>query len=163
MSGKLAVSLKPRDLLVIQVRKTSFSYYCPPGQLKGAVILSSIKSAFPLVLVTFHTVDVLLFCTRCNCKLIFKNRFYLVSANSTNLGTRFYTLKLCRLKSGLFSLFSDVITRHCFLVGGGGGTVGSQSPASRTSFSRLPYFFVPLSPDSRPLLCFSRYHVNHAV
>ena len=47
--------------------------------------------------------------------------------------------------------------------GGGGGTGGSQSPASRTPFSRLPYLFVPLSPDSRPLLCFSRYHVNHAV
>ena len=46
MSGKLAVSLKPQDLRVIQVRKTSFSYCCPPGQLKGAVILSSIKSAF---------------------------------------------------------------------------------------------------------------------
>ena len=36
-------------------------------------------------------------------------------ANSTNLGTRFYTLKLCRLKSGTFSLFSDVSTKHCFL------------------------------------------------
>ena len=45
--------------------------------------------------------------------------------------------------------------------GGGGGWPGSQSPAYRTPFSRLPYFFVPLSPDSRPL--FSRYHVNHAV
>ena len=44
-----------------------------------------------------------------------------------------------------------------------GGTGGSQSPASRIPFSRLPYFFVPLSPDSRPLLCFSSYHVNHAV
>ena len=33
----------------------------------------------------------------------------------------------------------------------------------RTPISRLPYFFVLLSPDSRPLLCFSRYHVNHAV
>ena len=44
-----------------------------------------------------------------------------------------------------------------------GGTGGSQSPASRTPFSRLPYVFVPLSLDSRPLLCFSRYHVNHAV
>ena len=31
-----------------------------------------------------------------------------------------------------------------------------RSPASRT-------FFAPLSPHSRPLLCFSRYHVNHAV
>ena len=40
---------------------------------------------------------------------------------------------------------------------------GSQSLASRTPFSRLPYFFVALSPDSRPLLCFSCYHVNHAV
>ena len=40
---------------------------------------------------------------------------------------------------------------------------GSQSPASRTPLSRLPYLFVPLSPNSRPLLCFSRYHVNHAV
>ena len=47
--------------------------------------------------------------------------------------------------------------------GGGGGTGGSQSPASRTPFSRLPYLFVPLSPDSRPLLCFSRYLVNDAV
>ena len=36
-------------------------------------------------------------------------------ANSTNLETRFYTLKLCRLKSGTFSLFSDVSTKHCFL------------------------------------------------
>ena len=36
-------------------------------------------------------------------------------ANSKNLGTRFYTLKLCRLKSGTFSLFSDVSTKHCFL------------------------------------------------
>ena len=41
----------------------------------------------------------------------------------------------------------------CWLWGGGGGgTGGSQSPASRTPFSRLPYLFVPLSPDSRPLL-----------
>ena len=47
--------------------------------------------------------------------------------------------------------------------GGGGGTGGSQSPTSRTPFSRLPYVFVPLFRDSRPLLCFSRYHVNHAV
>ena len=47
--------------------------------------------------------------------------------------------------------------------GGGGGAGGSQSTASRSPFSRLPYFFVPLSPDFRPLLCFSRYHVNPAV
>ena len=33
---------------------------------------------------------------------------------------------------------------------GGGGTGGWQPPASRTPFSRLPYLFVPLSPDSRP-------------
>ena len=45
----------------------------------------------------------------------------------------------------------------------GKGTGGSWSPASRTPFSRLPSFFVPLSPDSRPLLCFSRYHVNYVV
>ena len=35
--------------------------------------------------------------------------------NSTNLGTRFYTLKLCKLKPGTFYLFSDVSTKHCFL------------------------------------------------
>ena len=29
------------------------------------------------------------------------------------------------------------------------------------TISRLPYILSPLSPDSRPLLCFSRYHVNH--
>ena len=46
---------------------------------------------------------------------------------------------------------------------GGGETGGSQSPASHTPFSRLPYVFVSLFPDSRPLLCFSRYHVNCAV
>ena len=40
--------------------------------------------------------------------------------------------------------------------GGGGGTGG-------VTISRLPYVFVPLFPDSGPLLCFSRYHVNHAV
>ena len=37
----------------------------------------------------------------------------------------------------------------------GGGTGGSQSPASRTPFFRLPCVFVPLSHDFRPLLCFS--------
>ena len=47
--------------------------------------------------------------------------------------------------------------------GSEGGTGGSESPTSPTLFSRLLYFFVPLSPDSRPLLCFSRYHVNHAA
>ena len=36
------------------------------------------------------------------------------------------------------------------------GTGGSPSPASCT-------IFFLLSPDSRPLLCFFRYHVNHAV
>ena len=40
--------------------------------------------------------------------------------------------------------------------GGGGGDRG-------VTISRLPYLFVPLSPDSRPLLCFSRYRVNDAV
>ena len=44
-----------------------------------------------------------------------------------------------------------------------GETGGSQSPASRTPLSRLPYVFVPLSLNSRPLLCFSCYHVNHPV
>ena len=39
---------------------------------------------------------------------------------------------------------------------GGGGGQG-------VTISRLPYLFVPLSPDSRPLLCFSRYRVNDAV
>ena len=39
---------------------------------------------------------------------------------------------------------------------GGGGDRG-------VTISRLPYVFVPLFPDSHPLLCFSRYHVNHAV
>ena len=29
--------------------------------------------------------------------------------------------------------------------------------------SCFPYFFVSLSPACHPLLCFSRYHVNHAV
>ena len=56
------------------------------------------KALFPLVLVTFLTVDVLLFYTRCNWQFILKKIFYFVLANSTNLGTRFYTLKLCRLK-----------------------------------------------------------------
>ena len=36
----------------------------------------------------------------------------------------------------------------------------SESPASRTTFSRLPYFCAPLPPDSRPLLCCSRLQVN---
>ena len=45
-------------------------------------------------------------------------------------------------------------------VGGGGGQGGSESPASRTTFSRLPYFCAPLPPDSRPSLCYSRLQVN---
>ena len=45
-------------------------------------------------------------------------------------------------------------------VAGGGGTGGSQSPASRTTFSRLPYFCAPLSHDSHPSLCCSRLQVN---
>ena len=36
----------------------------------------------------------------------------------------------------------------------------SESPASRTTFSRLPYFCAPLPPDSRPSLCCSRLQVN---
>ena len=40
--------------------------------------------------------------------------------------------------------------------GGGGEDRG-------VTISRLPYVFVPLFPDSRRLLCFSRYHVNHPV
>ena len=42
---------------------------------------------------------------------------------------------------------------HC--GGGGGGTGGSQSPASCT--------FLSLCFPTPALLCFSRYHVNHAV
>ena len=41
-----------------------------------------------------------------------------------------------------------------------GGTEGSESFASRTTFSRLPYFCAPLLTDSRPLLCYSRLQVN---
>ena len=44
--------------------------------------------------------------------------------------------------------------------GGGGGQGGSESPASRTTFSRLPYVCAPLPPDSRPSLCCSRLQVN---
>ena len=46
------------------------------------------------------------------------------------------------------------------LVEEGGGTGGSESPASRTMFSHLPYFYAPLSPDSHPSLCCSRLQVN---
>ena len=46
---------------------------------------------------------------------------------------------------------------HLVYCGGGGG--GDRG----VTISRLPYLFVPLSPDSRPLLCFSRYRVNDAV
>ena len=67
------------------------------------------------------------------------------------------------LKESLLCVCVFVCVCVCVGWGGGGGTGGSQSPAYRTPLSRLPYFFVPLSPDSRPLLCFSRYHVNHAV
>ena len=69
-----------------------------------------------------------------------------------------------------------------------GGTGGSESPASRTTFSRLPYFCklqtlftfrwggtggvrvsrflyfcVPLTPDSHPWLCCSHLHVNQSL
>ena len=49
-----------------------------------------------------------------------------------------------------------------FCVGGGGGgwDRGSESPVSPTTFSRLPYFCVPLPPDSRPSLCCSRLKFN---
>ena len=45
-------------------------------------------------------------------------------------------------------------------VGGGGGTGGSESPVSPTTFSRLPYFCAPLPPDSRPSLCCFHLQVN---
>ena len=41
-----------------------------------------------------------------------------------------------------------------------GGTGGSESPASRTMFSHLPYFYAPLSPDSHPSLCCSLLQVK---
>ena len=49
----------------------------------------------------------------------------------------------------------------CVCVGGGGGGEGGVNKG--VTISRLPYVFVPLLPDSSPLLCFSRYHINHAV
>ena len=67
---------------------------------------------------------------------------------------------------GVIKLIKTCALKHMVVGHGhikGGGTGGSQSPASRTPFSRLPYVFVPLSPDSRPLLCFSCYHVNQVV
>ena len=42
----------------------------------------------------------------------------------------------------------------------GGGNRGFESPASRTIFSHLPYFYTLLSPDSHPSLCCSRLQVN---
>ena len=47
--------------------------------------------------------------------------------------------------------------------GGGVTTFRFQYPVLPPPASRLLYSFVPLSPDSRPLLCFSRYRVNDAV
>ena len=46
---------------------------------------------------------------------------------------------------------------------GGGGTGGSQSSASCSLFSNCPYFFVPFSADSHPLLRFSHYDVNDGI
>ena len=40
------------------------------------------------------------------------------------------------------------------------GDKGSESPASRTMFSHLPYFYATLSPDSHPSLCCSHLQVN---
>ena len=40
----------------------------------------------------------------------------------------------------------------------GGGDRGSEPSASRTTFSRLPYFCPPLPPDSHPSLSCSRLH-----
>ena len=54
-----------------------------------------------------------------------------------------------------------MLFKSCLGCGAQGGR--SQSPTSCTPFSRLLYFFVPLSPYSRPLLCFTRYGVNHTV
>ena len=52
----------------------------------------------------------------------------------------------------------------------GGGDRGSESSASRTTFSRLPYFCPPLPPDSHPSLSSSvfkikklRWKVNHSA
>ena len=42
----------------------------------------------------------------------------------------------------------------------GGGNRGFESPASRTIFSHLPYFYTLLSPDSHPSLCCSRLQVD---
>ena len=38
--------------------------------------------------------------------------------------------------------------------------MGSESPVSPTTFSRLPYFCVPLLPDSRPSWCCFHLQVN---
>ena len=99
-----------------------------------------------------------------------------VKLNTSSSSRKMHKLFVSHIQAALsLFLFFSLVLRpeemglwsHPPLVGGGGGggggTGGSQSPASRTPFSRLPYVFVPLSPDSRPLLCFSRYHVNHAV
>ena len=46
---------------------------------------------------------------------------------------------------------------------GEGGLGGSKSSTSCTLFSHCPYFFVPFSADSHPLLCFSHYDVNDVI
>ena len=66
----------------------------------------------------------------------------------------------CRQRWSVLAFFGLVgenpsmedLSGSSLLTRGGGGTGGSQSPASRTFLSL-----------GLPLLCFSRYHVNHAV
>ena len=57
------------------------------------------------------------------------------------------------LTAGWYVVTKDNLVRR-------GGTGGSESPASRTTFSHLPYFYALLSPDSHSSLCCSRLQVN---
>ena len=71
-----------------------------------------------------------------------------------------------RLQFFFFFCFHKRVLKGCSVFvrddwrGGKGGIGGLESPAFRTIFSHLPYFYALLSPDSYPLLCCSRLHVN---
>ena len=59
----------------------------------------------------------------------------------------------------------QIPAKTTYKEGGGGGTGGSQFPASRTPVSRLPYVFCPFVSRLPPFIVFLPlcYHVNHAV
>ena len=116
-----------------------------PDILDFKIVCLSIQRKKILFVTNYAQLSILkLFSAVLSIRTSFRNTFYLMNITgivSSLEGDEATQMKFKRIVATVFSEEG----------GGGGGRGWSQPPTSHTPFSRLPYLFVPFSPDSRPL------------